>query len=386
MPPCAEGAPTFDNFDGYVLSGMRDLMNVPGHRGAIVAAALSLSGAAALAQHPAQKGITDVPGVRVGHYTLAERPTGCTVVLFDSTGAVGGVAQRGGAPGTRETDLLDPTNLVERVNAVVLSGGSAFGLDAAQGVVRYLDERGIGFRTSAGVVPIVPAAIVFDLGVGANPKIRPTADCGYRAAAAATEGPVAEGNVGGGTGATVGKLGAYLGGRGHAAMKGGVGSASITLPNGLVVGAIVVVNAAGDVLDPTTGRVVGGVRNAGGALADVRALLRSAGSAGPRPGENTTIGVVATNARLTKAQATRVASMADDGLARAIVPSHTEGDGDTMFAMATGTWTGQASVTLIGALAAEVVAEAIVRAVSRADSLAGFASARQTGSIPARYR
>jgi L-aminopeptidase/D-esterase-like protein len=170
-------------------------------------------------------------------------------------------------------------------------------------------------------------------------------------------------------------------------MKGGVGSASITLPNGLVVGAIVVVNAAGDVVDPQTGRVVAGVRNADGSLADVRVLMRGgAALSGPRAGENTTIGVVATNARLTKSQVSRVASMADDGLARAIVPSHTEGDGDTMFALATGSWTGEASVTLIGALAAEVVAEAIVRAVSRADSLAGFASARQAGTIPARIR
>ncbi len=338
------------------------------------------------AQAAAPRGITDVPGVRVGHHTLAERPTGCTVVLLDSAGAVGGVAQRGGAPGTRETDLLDPTNLVERVNAVVLSGGSAFGLDAAQGAVRWLDERGIGYRTRAAAVPIVPAAIIYDLNVGANPRVRPTADCGYRAVASASS-IVAEGNVGAGAGATVGKIGAFLGGQGRTAMKGGVGTASITLPNGLVVGAIVVVNAAGDVVDPQTGRVVAGVRNPDGSLADVRALMRGGASlGGPRAGENTTIGVVATNARLTKAQVSRVASMADDGLARAIVPSHTEGDGDTMFALATGTWTGDATVTLVGALAAEVVAEAIVRAVARADSLAGFASARQTGTIPARIR
>lgn len=357
----------------------------PASRGALVAAALVMSGAVASAQSP--KGLTDVPGVRVGHHTLAERPTGCTVILFDSVGAVGGVSQRGGAPGTRETDLLDPTNLVDRVDAVVLSGGSAFGLDAAQGVVRYLEERNRGYPTSAGVVPIVPAAIIFDLGVGGKPAIRPTAECGYRAATAATSGPVAEGNVGGGAGATVGKLGAWLGGHGHSPMKGGVGSASISLPNGLVVGAVVVVNAAGDVVDPVTGRAVAGARNSTGSLRDVRALLRgAAGAGGPRAGENTTIGVVATNARLTKAQAARVASMADDGLARAIVPSHTEGDGDTMFAMATGTWSGTANVTVIGALAAEVVAEAIVRAVSRADSIAGFASARQTGTIPARHR
>jgi L-aminopeptidase/D-esterase-like protein len=351
-----------------------------------IAALLLLPWTAVAQTAPRSRGITDVPGVRVGHHTLSERPTGCTVILLDSAGAVGGVAQRGGAPGTRETDLLDPTNLVERVNAVVLSGGSAFGLDAAQGAVRWLDERGIGYRTRAAVVPIVPAAIIYDLNVGTNAKVRPTADCGYRAAGAAATS-VAEGNVGAGAGATVGKIGAFLGGQGRAAMKGGVGTASITLPNGLVVGAIVVVNAAGDIIDPQTGRTVAGVRNADGSLADVRALLRGGAIlGGPRAGENTTIGVVATNARLTKAQVSRVASMADDGLARAIVPSHTEGDGDTMFALATGTWSGDASVTLVGALAAEVVAEAIVRAVSRADSLAGFASARQTGTIPARIR
>ena len=337
------------------------------------------------AQNAGTRGITDVPGVRVGHHTLAERPTGCTVVLFDSAGAVGGVAQRGGAPGTRETDLLDPTNLVDRVNAVVLSGGSAFGLDAAHGVVRWLEERNVGYPTRAGVVPIVPAAIIYDLNVGGNPKVRPTADCGARAASAATNAAVAEGSVGAGAGATVGKLGAFFG-SGRGAMKGGVGSASITLPNGLVVGAVVVVNAAGDVVDPHTGRVVAGVRNADGSLADIRVLLRGGGPAAPRPGENTTIGVVATNARLTKAQVSRMASMADDGLARAIVPAHTEGDGDTMFALATGTWTGEASVTLVGALAAEVVAEAIVRAVAKADALPGLPSARQTGTIPARIR
>src|SRR5687767_14308062 len=180
---------------------------------------MALLSAAATAQAPAarathEKGLTAVRGIKVGHHTLAERPTGCTVILADGEGAVGGVAQRGGAPGTRETDLLDPTNMVERVNAVVLSGGSAFGLDAAQGVVRWLDERGIGYRTRAAVVPIVPAAIIYDLNIGANPKVRPTADCGYRAASAATANAVAEGNVGGGTGATVGKIGAFVGGQG----------------------------------------------------------------------------------------------------------------------------------------------------------------------------
>jgi L-aminopeptidase/D-esterase-like protein len=343
--------------------------------------------AVAQSSHPATpangaKGITDVPGIRVGHFTLAERPTGCTVVLADSNGAVPGIAQRGGAPGTRETSLLDPANAVQRVHAIALSGGSSFGLDAAQGVVRYLEERGVGVRFGGAVIPIVPAAIIFDLRVG-DGRIRPTADCGYRAAAAATSGAVAEGNVGAGRGATVGKMG----GASRSPMKGGVGSASIRTPDGLVVGALVVVNAVGDVIDPATGRVVAGTRNADGTLADARALLRGgAVVSGPAPGENTTLGVVATNARLSKAEMERVAMMADDGLARAIYPVHTMSDGDTMFSLATGQWDGPADVSRIGALAAEVVAEAIVRAVARADSLGGFASAKQTGTVPARLK
>lgn len=331
------------------------------------------------------RGLTEVHGLRVGHHTLAERPTGCTVILVDGDGATGGVAQRGGAPGTRETDLLDPLNMVDKVNAVVLSGGSAYGLDAAQGVVRYLEERRIGWRVGAvGVVPIVPAAILFDLPFGGKPQIRPTADCGYRAAEAATSGPVAEGNVGAGAGATVGKMGM---GR---SMKGGLGSAAIALPNGLVVGAIVAVNAVGDVVDPATGRVVAGVRTEDGkGLADVRTLLRSGAllrRPPPRPGENTTIGLVATNARLTKAEVNRFALMGDDGFARAIVPSHTVGDGDTVFSLATGRWEGEVNLTLLGALAAEAMADAIVRAVVHAESAHGVPSARELGTVPARFR
>jgi L-aminopeptidase/D-esterase-like protein len=326
------------------------------------------------------KGLTEVEGLRVGHHTLTERPTGCTVVLVDGD-ATGGVSQRGGAPGTRETDLLDPGNLVEAVNAIVLSGGSAFGLDAAQGVVKYLEERGVGYKTNAGVVPIVPAAILFDLGFGGDPKIRPAADCGYRAAIAATNGPVVEGNVGAGAGATVGKMGRRM------PMKAGIGSAAITLPNGMTVAAIVAVNAVGDIIDPESGRVVAGARNADGSLADVRRLMRSGVlSEPPRPGENTTIAVVATNARLTKAQASRMALMADDGLARAIVPSHTIADGDTVFALATGRWNGEANISLIGALAAEVLADAVVRAATQATSLGGLPAARDLGTVPARFK
>ena len=332
---------------------------------------------------PTGRGLTDVAGIKVGHHTLTERPTGCTVILVEGTGAVGGVSQRGGAPGTRETDLLDPVNMVDAVNAVVLAGGSAYGLDAAQGVVRYLEERKIGWNVgAAGVVPIVPSAILIDLWFGGDPKIRPTADCGYRAATAASDGVVAEGNVGAGAGATVGKLGGF--GR---AMKGGVGTASRSLPSGLVVGAIVAVNAVGDIIDPETNKVIAGVRNPDGTLADARALIRSGAlTMTPRAGENTTIGLVATNARLTKAQVTRVAVMADDGFARAINPSHTVGDGDTVFALATGRWDGTVNVTEIGALAAEAMTEAIVRAVVKAESLAGVPSARETKTIPARFK
>jgi len=328
----------------------------------------------------AANGITAVSGIRVGQYTLPGGFSGCTVVLADGAGAVGGVTQRGGAPGTRETDLLDPTNLVEFVNAIVLSGGSAYGLDAAQGVVKFLEEKGVGFKTNAGVVPIVPAAILFDLGFGGN-TARPTADCGYKAAAAATSGKVAEGNVGAGAGATVGKFGG-----GRMPMKGGVGSAAITLPNGLTVGAIVAVNAVGDVIDPTTGAVVAGARGPDGKLLDARKLIRSGTQPAPRPGENTTIGVVATNARLTKAQASRMAAMADDGLARALYPSHTLGDGDTVFALATGSWAGTADVSVLGSLAADVMSEAIVRAAVMAKRSASIPAAADLGTIPARFK
>src|SRR5687768_8743965 len=285
--------------------------------------------------------LTAVPGIKVGHHTLTERPTGCTVVLVDGEGASGGVSQRGGAPGTRETDLLNPLNLVDRVNAIVLSGGSAYGLDASQGVVRYLEERKIGWNVgAAGVVPIVPSAILFDLGFGGDPKIRPTADCGYRAAQGASTGAVQEGNVGAGAGATLGKVA----GR-ERSMKGGIGTAAIRLPNGLTVGAIVAVNAVGDVIDPSTGQVVAGVRTPDGkSLADARTLLRDGSlmtATVPRAAENTTIAVVATNARFNKTEVNRIALMADAGLARALSPSHTIGDGDAVFALATGRWSGQ---------------------------------------------
>lgn len=321
-------------------------------------------------------GITAVEGLKVGHFTLSERLTGCTVVLAEN-GAVGGVDVRGGAPGTRETDLLDPVNMIQKVHAVVLSGGSAFGLDAASGVVRYLDEKGIGYAVGDVVVPIVVAAIIYDLGVG-DPTIRPGPDCGYRAATRANTAMPEEGNVGVGAGATVGQL------RGGArAMKGGVGTASITLPSGLTVAAIVAVNAVGDIIDPETGSVIAGVRTADGrGLADARVLLRSGSFSEPRSGANTTIGVVATNATLTQVQATKVAQMAQDGLARTIYPAHTPGDGDTVFSLATGTYTGPTSVSTIGALAADMTAKAIVRAVMAAEGIPGIPSMSDLGGSP----
>ncbi|MSO55318.1 MAG: peptidase S58 family protein [Acidobacteria bacterium] len=319
-------------------------------------------------------GLTDVPGIRVGHSTRTERPTGCTVILAES-GAVAGVDVRGSAPGTIETDLLNPVNLMQEVHAIFLSGGSAFGLDVATGVRRYLYERKIGFDTRVAKVPIVPGAIVFDLGIGNRPDIWPDADCGYRAAQAAQSTRVAEGNVGAGAGATVGKSG---GGAGP--MKGGLGTASISLSAGptalLVVAALVVVNAVGDVIDPATGATIAGVRTADGkGFADARKLLRAGQQPPTKPGQNTTIGVVATNARLTKVQATKVAQMAHDGLARAIYPAHTMADGDTIFALATG-GIETSDVSRVGALGADMITEAIVRAVRAAESIPGYPAAR----------
>jgi len=329
--------------------------------------------AAPLDAQPANLTLTAVPGIKVGHYTLAERPTGCTAILVEG-GAAAGVDVRGAAPASAETDLLKPVNLVQQVYAISLSGGSAFGLDSRTGVMRYLDEKNIGFKAATSInVPIVPAASLFDLNVGANPRIRPTADCGYRASQAASTAPVTEGNIGAGAGATVGKSA----GAGRA-MKGGIGSAAIRMPDGLIVAALVAVNAAGDIIDPASGKVVAGVRTPDGkSLADARALLTSGALRQPaRIGENTTLAVVATNATLTKTQATKVAEMAHDGFARAIYPSHTMGDGDTIFALAAGTLTGSADVSRVGALAAQVVADAIVRAARQATGIPGYPAAR----------
>jgi len=324
--------------------------------------------------------ITDVPGIKVGHYTDREAATGCTVVLCEE-GAVAGVDVRGSAPGTRETDLLAPTNLVPEVQAIFLSGGSAFGLDAAAGVMRYLEERGYGFPAGVARVPIVPAAIIFDLSVG-SARARPTPQGAYQACLAATAGPVAEGTVGVGTGATVGKvLGPAL------RVKGGVGTASRRL-GGFVVGALVVVNALGDVVDPETGRILAGPRDRerGGFLSTTELLI---GGAKASPFEaNTTLGVVATSARLDKAQATKLAQMAQDGLARAIRPCHTMFDGDVIFALALpgeglamGKGGREGEVTALGVAAAEVVAQAIIRAVMKAEGIHGIPSAREVASL-----
>jgi L-aminopeptidase/D-esterase-like protein len=303
--------------------------------------------------------LTDVPGIRVGHATDAEAMTGCTVVLCPPQGAVGGVDQRGGGPATRETDLLRPVHAVERVHAVLLTGGSAFGLDAAGGVVRWLEERGIGFDMQVARVPIVPAAALFDLNVG-RADVRPDAAMGYAACQAASAGAVAEGSVGAGTGCTVGKM---LG-PGYAT-KSGLGTASADLGGGLVLGAIVAVNAIGDVVDPRTGEILAGARAlSGNGFADTLAWMKSTvGKAVLRLSSqgHTVIGVVATNARLTKEEVNKIAQMAHDGLARAVRPTHMMLDGDTLFALATGRK--RADVNLVGAYAAQVVAEAIVRAV-----------------------
>jgi L-aminopeptidase/D-esterase-like protein len=323
-----------------------------------------------------QGSLVDVPGLRVGHFTLSERLTGCSVVLSPE-GAVGAVDVRGAAPGTRETDLLDPANLVDKVHAVLLSGGSAFGLDAATGVVRWLEEQGIGFETGYGRVPIVPAAVLFDLPVvreGDNPTARPNAEAGYAACEAASTSPPAAGNVGAGAGACVGKLFGL-----DRCMKGGIGNASVRV-GPWVVGALVACNAVGDVIDPSTGQILAGARTANGQnlLDTQRAFFQGERGNRPLPGTNTTIGVVATNATLNKAQAKRLAMSAHDGLARSIRPVHTTLDGDTLFALATGIETSAPDLMLLTVMAAEATALATVDAIRQARGIN-----TQTGDVPA---
>lgn len=326
--------------------------------------------------------ITDIPGIRVGHSQDEAALTGCTVILCEG-GAVGGVDQRGGAPGTRETDALHPIHLVNVVHGVVLSGGSAFGLDSASGVVRYLEERGVGFDVRVAKVPIVPAAILFDLGIGLA-DVRPGPEMGYQACLNASTDPPAEGNVGAGTGATVGKI---LGMQ-HA-MKSGIGTASLAIGGGIYVGAIAAVNVFGDVIDPASGEIIAGARlvhtgplkiGKGPYFADTLEVMRSLTGRtvlGFASHEHTAIGAVATNAKLTKEQTNKVAQMTHDGLARTVRPAHTMLDGDTIFALATGER--RADVNIVGAFAAQVFAQAVLRAVWAAKPIAGLPSALERG-------
>ena len=319
--------------------------------------------------------LTSLQGILVGHYTDLRRPTGCTVVLCPE-GAIAGVDVRGAAPGTRDTDVLSPSNTVQEVHGVLLTGGSAYGLDAAGGVMRWLEERGHGFQLGPAIVPIVPAAVIFDLWVdnfsdtltksAKNPRIRPDVEAGYLACQAASSEPVTQGNVGAGTGATLGKLNGP-----DCAMKGGIGSASLCV-NGVTVAALVVCNALGDVIDPLTGQLLAGARIYADSLTllDIRqAQLKGHSIAKPQVGSNTTIGVVATDAVLTKPQAHRLAQVAHDGLARSIRPVHTPMDGDTLFALGTGSSGQAADMMLLSTLAAEVTAMAVVNAVRAAKDL-----------------
>ncbi len=326
-----------------------------------------------------ESAITDVPGIKVGQISDPQGLTGCTVVLCEK-GAVAGVDQRGGAPGTRETDLMRPVHLIQKVHAIVLAGGSAFGLEAATGVMRYLEERKVGFDAQAAKVPIVPEAILFDLALG-DPHARPDAAMGYAACQAASASRPQEGNVGAGTGASVGHI-LGMGG----AMKSGLGTWSVDLGGGAWVGAIVAVNPLGDVIDPSTGSISAGARpvKAGparlggrGPFADSLKVMKSlVGKTALRfaTRSNTVIGVVATNVRLTKEGANLVALMAQDGVARAVRPAHTLLDGDTLFALSTGAKAADANI--VGAYAAEAVAQAIVRGVTEAEAAGGLPAAR----------
>lgn len=343
--------------------------------------------------------ITAVAGIRVGHWTDEEALTGCSVVLCDG-GAVAAVDVRGGGPGTRETDALAPDRLVEKIDAVLLTGGSAFGLAAADGVMRFLEEQGRGYDTGFARVPIVPAAVIYDLGIG-SAAVRPTADSGYEAARAATDEPVAEGNVGSGTGATAGKWAGP-----SFAMKSGLGSSAISLPGGGIVGALVAANPVGDIVRAGAGEIVAGAynREAGRFVGEMLAQARGKDGADPAedgrgddsargtdstpgspsgsPSLNTIVAVVATDIPLSRAALQRVAAMAHDGMARAVYPAHTPFDGDTVFALSTGLALGwepskhwaeeMERAGRIGAAAAEALSAAIVRAALAAGSAGGL--------------
>ncbi len=311
--------------------------------------------------------ITDIAGIRVGHWTDRRAATGCTVVLCEK-GAVAGIDVRGGAPGTRESSLLRPETLVQQIHAVFLTGGSAFGLDVGSGIMRYLEERGVGFAYGGATVPIVCGAVLFDLNVG-RADVRPTGESGYRACLAAKSGRIAEGSVGAGTGATVAKVRTVAHG-----LKGGVGTAAERIDD-IVVAALVAVNAFGEISDGET--VIAGPRGAPGRFDSTLDIMRQAGPSAGLPLTNTTIGVIATNATLTKVQATAVAQMAHDGIARAVRPAHSPVDGDVLFALATCEREESANVLVIGAFAARAVERAIIRAVKAATGLAGIPSAAE---------
>lgn len=322
--------------------------------------------------------ITDVPGVIVGNAENPRAITGCTVLIFKN-GAIAGIDQRGGAPGTRETDLLRPTHLVEKVHAILLAGGSAYGLDAAGGVMKFLEEQNIGFDTQVARVPIVPSAILFDLNIG-DPNIRPNAEMGYQACVNATNEPVRQGNVGAGAGATVGKILGI-----NQAMKSGLGTSSVDIGNGIIVGAIVIVNAFGDVVNPKTGEIIAGARTLikgpikigeSGYFGNTLSIMKS--FIGKKVlnfamRQNTVIGVVATNAKLSKVQANKVAQMAQNGLVRTILPANTMFDGDTIFALSTGKR--KADINIIGAFAAKVLSSAIINAIQYAKPAGGLPAA-----------
>ncbi len=324
--------------------------------------------------------ITDVEGIRIGHASNFEALTGCTVVLCEE-GAVGGIEIRGSASGTRQVDALYPVHLVQRIHAVLLTGGSSFGLDAAGGVVRYLEERGKGFDVGIAHIPIVPTAVIFDLAIG-DPRIRPDAEMAYQACLHASSGPVEEGSLGVGTGATVGKLFEM-----ERASKGGVGTASVAGTGGIVVGALVVVNALGDVVDERTGEVLSGLREDRESLRLVSTseLLRKGvhkTGIGRQPMGNTTIGVIATNAALNREDSIKVAQMAHNGLAKVISPINTTFDGDIVFALSLGQK--EADLNNVGAWAEGAVVEAAKRAVIKADGFGALPAYRdiQRGSSP----
>lgn len=303
--------------------------------------------------------ITAINGIRVGHTTSEAGMTGCTVILCPPN-TIGGVDQRGGAPGTRETDLLRPMHLVQQVHAIALSGGSAYGLSVADGVMRYCEEQGVGYPVPPFVVPIVPTAILMDLYMG-DPTIRPNADMGYQACLSASSEPVVSGNIGAGMGCRIGGLFGN-----PSATKGGLGSSLIRIDDELMVGALVAVNAVGDVVDET-GNIIAGIRNPDGSFMGMLNAMRGMARMTPPDSSNTVIGTIVTNAKLTKEGVNKIAQMAQDGLAQAIRPAHTMFDGDTIFSLATGEI--EANVSVVGAFAAEAMAQAIRNAVKSAKML-----------------